>query len=59
MKKTEGLMTTLEAMAYLRISRVTLYRLMKRKELPVRRVGYRYRYRKNELDRWLNTKSMK
>lgn len=49
-------MTTPEAMKYLRISKVTLYKLMKRKKLPVRKIGKNYRYRKNELDKWLDAK---
>jgi len=50
------LMTTPEAMKYLRISKVTLYKLMKEKKLPVYKVGRNYRYRKSKLDKWLGAK---
>lgn len=50
----EKLMTTQEAIKYLRISRVTLYALMKNRKFPAHRVGRQYRYRKIELDKWLD-----
>jgi excisionase family DNA binding protein len=54
MKQGDRLLTTREAMEYLRVSRVTLYKIMKRKELPSHRVGFHYRFRQSELDRYLN-----
>ncbi len=50
----EKLMTTQEAVRYLRISRITLYNLMKNRRFPAHRVGRQYRYRKAELDKWLD-----
>ena len=55
MKKNNQLLTTREAMEYLRISRVTIYNLMKRKELPIHRVGFHYRFLRDELDKYLNS----
>ena len=46
MKKNDIILTAKEAMAYLKISKDTLYKLMKRKDLPVHKVGDRYRFRK-------------
>lgn len=46
-----SLLTTREAMNYLGVTRITLYKLMKRGQLPGHRVGYHYRFRKEELDK--------
>ena len=56
MRRDDKLLTTREAMDYLRISRVTIYRLMKRKELPIHRVGFHYRFKQSELEKYLNSR---
>lgn len=54
MEKDDIILTPREAMAYLRISKDTLYKLVKRKDLPTHKVGARYRFRKSELDKLLD-----
>lgn len=54
--EVNSLLTTPEAMKYLEVTRITIYKLMKRGQLPVHKVGYHYRYRKEELDKLLNSK---
>ena len=52
----DGLMTTKEIVAYLRINRLTLYSLIKRRKndpIPCFRVGGQWRFRKGEIDDWL------
>ena len=53
----ESLMNAEEAMKYLKISKITLYRLIKKSKLPFHRVGRNYRFRKSALDKWLDSKA--
>jgi len=46
-------MTTQEAVKYLRISRKTLLKLVHDGEIPARKVGKNYRYLKSEIDHFL------
>jgi len=46
-------MTLPEAAEYLRISKSTLYALAQRGEVPCKKVGRRWRFSRNALDRWL------
>ncbi len=50
------LMTTDEVAKYLRISRASVYRLVKQGEIPVSRIGKHLRFRKDVVDRWLSEK---
>jgi len=50
----EELITAPEAQKYLRICKITLYKLINTKKLPALRVGRQWRFRKSELDKWLN-----
>ena len=49
-------LTTEEAVKLLRVSRPTLYELIKRREIPVRRVGRSYRFCRAALLDWLTGK---
>jgi len=56
MKKQEAnvdVMTTTEAMAYLRVSRKTLLKLVHKGEIPAQKVGKDFRYLKREIDHFL------
>jgi len=46
----ETLLTFKEALAYLRISRSTMYRLLARREVIGHKVGANWRFRRVELD---------
>lgn len=48
------ILTVTETAAYLRVSRSTVYRLLRRGTIPAFRVGGDWRFRKRELDAWLN-----
>jgi excisionase family DNA binding protein len=41
-----------EVCAYLHIHRSTLYRLINRSEFPYFRMGYRYRFNREQIDAW-------
>jgi len=46
-------MTLNEVAEYLRISKWTLYRWIKEKNMPVIKLGGLDRFRKNDLDQWI------
>ena len=47
------LLTTEEVLAYLRVTPRTIYRLIHSGELPAMRIGRQWRFRRNDLDAWL------
>lgn len=48
-----SVLTDTELQAALRVSRVTLWRLRKKYALPFFKVGGQYRYRTEDIERWL------
>lgn len=48
------IMTAREAAAYLRTTTVNLWRLRRDQDLPVHHLGRSLRFRKNEIDEWLD-----
>jgi len=48
-----GLMTVKEVSEYLRVSRASIYRLVKERKIPVSRIGKHFRFRKRTIDEWL------
>ena len=53
------LMTTDEVAKYLRLSKASIYRLVKSKQIPVSRIGRQLRFRKDVIDKWLAAKESK
>jgi excisionase family DNA binding protein len=47
------IMTANELAAFLKVSRRTVYKLMKSKELPGFRVGWDYKFRRSDIDQWM------
>lgn len=47
------LMTVNDVSEYLRISRASVYRLVKERKIPVSRIGKHLRFRKGVIDEWL------
>ncbi len=54
--KRHRIMTTREVAKYLRVSRATVYRLVKQGKIPVSRISKHLRFRKDIIDRWLSEK---
>jgi excisionase family DNA binding protein len=50
---TQEILTTKEAMEYLRITRPTFFKLIKEGKLKASKVGHNYRIRKIDLDNFL------
>ncbi len=48
-----GFMTVQEVSGYLRVSRASVYRLVKERKIPVSRIGKHLRFRKRIIDEWL------
>ncbi len=54
--KEPRMMTTGEVAKYLRVSRATVYRLVKQRKIPVSRISKHLRFRRDIIDRWLSEK---
>jgi excisionase family DNA binding protein len=53
-----GLLTVAEVAAAMRVSNMTVYRLIKNGDLPAVRVGKNYRIREADVARYLSTRSV-
>jgi excisionase family DNA binding protein len=56
---TGALLTVAEVAAGMRVSNMTVYRLIKSGEMPAVRVGKGYRIRESELQRFLEDRSVR
>lgn len=52
-KKRQSMLTAIEVAQYLRVHVMTVYRMVQRGEMPAVRVGSRWRFRREHIDRWL------
>ena len=50
------IMTPKEAAKYLGFHLVTVYRLLKKKEVPATKIGGQWRFKKDVLDAWLTSR---
>ena len=57
METSKEVMTLREASHYLGISPETLYRYLGDKSIPAFKLGNRWRFKKDLLDRWMDSKS--
>jgi excisionase family DNA binding protein len=55
---SSGLLTVSEVAAAMRVSNMTVYRLIKNGDLPAVRVGKNYRIREADVERYLTTRSV-
>ncbi|HKZ75922.1 MAG TPA: helix-turn-helix domain-containing protein [Actinomycetota bacterium] len=54
----DRLLTVAEVAATMRVSNMTVYRLIKSGEVPALRVGKNYRIRESDVDRYLSARSV-
>jgi len=54
---TDEILTIKEIADYLKVAEKTIYRLAGNKKLPAFKVGGIWRFRKSEVDRWIDTQS--
>ena len=57
MEKVKEVMTLREASQYLGISQDTLYKYLSENKIPAFKLGNRWRFKKDLLDRWMERKS--
>ncbi len=53
------MMTLAEVAQYLRVNRNTLYKLIRRGEIPVFKIGSDYRFDKNEIEKLMTNRQVK
>jgi len=53
------ILTVKEVANYLHVSRATIFRLVKRHELPAFKIGYDWRFNVEEIDRWRAEREIK
>lgn len=56
MKEKNEFLTVEELAELLKVSPRTIRRIIKRKEMPVIRIGRQLRFRRQDVDNWLDTK---
>jgi excisionase family DNA binding protein len=49
----DELMTTKQVMVYLQLSRTKIWELVNKENLPAFKIGGDYRYRRSEIDAWM------
>ncbi|NIM03209.1 helix-turn-helix domain-containing protein [bacterium] len=50
-------MTIKEVADYLRLSKVTVYKMTRQGKIPALKIGKQWRYNKSEIDSWVKQKS--
>jgi len=53
----QRLMTIKEVADYLRLSKVTVYKMTRQGKIPALKIGKQWRYNKAEIDSWVKQKS--
>ncbi len=54
-----SIMTLPELAKYIRVHKSTVYRMLKQNRIPAIKVGNQWRFKKERIDRWLETNGMK
>ncbi len=55
-EKPSNVLTIDELAAYLKISKSTLYKLVREGKIPSQKIGKHWRFRKGAIDHWLEEK---
>jgi len=55
---SEEILTLEEVAAYLKVGKRTVYRLVAAQELPAFKVGGSWRFRRQEIDQWINEQTI-
>lgn len=51
----EKLLTISEVAGYLRLSKITVYKMTRKGKIPASKIGRQWRYDKNDIDEWFKT----
>jgi excisionase family DNA binding protein len=57
-KQPAAFLTTEDVLAYLRVTHRTIYRLARSGELPAVRIGRQWRFRRTDLDAWIDRQAL-
>ena len=49
-------MTVKELSDYLRLDRMTIYKMLKEGSIPASRIGHQWRYFRDDIDKWIRSK---
>ncbi|MFC2001234.1 helix-turn-helix domain-containing protein [Chloroflexota bacterium] len=53
----DGIMTIKDLSVYLKIPRSTLYKLVREGKVPCQKIGKHWRFRRETIERWLDTRN--
>ncbi len=53
-----GPMTVKELSEYLKLDRMTIYKMLKEHTIPGMRLGHQWRFYKEDIDKWLRAKAI-
>ena len=51
----EGPMTVRELSQYLKLDKITIYKMVKEKRMPASRIGSQWRFFKEDIDAWVRS----
>jgi len=54
----QNILTVPEVCSYLQISQVTVYRLIRQKNIPAFRIGKNWRFNLQDLERWIESETL-
>ena len=54
----EAPMTVNELTEYLKLDRMTIYKMLKEEQIPASRIGHQWRSFREDVDAWLRSKSV-
>lgn len=54
-----SIMTLPEVAKYIRVHKSTVYRMLKQNRIPAIKVGNQWRFKKDRIDRWLETDGLR
>ena len=52
----EAPMTVRELSEYLKLDRMTIYKMLKEEQIPASRIGHQWRFIREDIDAWIRSK---
>ena len=54
----EAPMTVKELSEYLKLDRMTIYKMLKEEKIPASRIGHQWRFFREDIDAWIRSKAV-
>lgn len=54
----EAPMTVRELSEYLKLDRMTIYKMLKEEQIPASHIGHQWRFIREDIDAWIRSKSV-